>query len=178
MALGPMQFIVITFDEPEFDGSIVKALTDVRQKGLVRLVDALAVHKTDDGELETLQVSDLTIEEVALAGAAIGGLIGLGSGSLEAAVAAAEEGALSFVDTYEFGLLPDDIDEIAAEIPEGGAALVMLVEHVWLKPLRKAVRMQGGVVLAQDFLSIETLLDIGNELATFAQLEAEFGGDE
>jgi hypothetical protein len=38
--------------------------------------------------------------------------------------------------------------------------------------------MQGGVILAQDFLSIETLLDIGDELATYAQLEAEFGGGE
>jgi uncharacterized membrane protein len=172
-----MQFIVISFDEPDFDGSIIKAINDVRNKGLVRLVDALAVMKDDEGNITTLQASDLSVEEVALAGAAIGGLIGLGSGDLETAVAAAEEGALSFIDNYEFGLLPEDIDAIADEIPEGGAALIMLVEHPWLIPLRKAVRMQGGVILAQDFLSVETLLDIGDELATYAQLEADFGDD-
>lgn len=177
MPLGPMQFIVISFDEPDLDGSVLQAINDARQKGLIRLVDALAVHKDDEGTITTLQVSDLTAAEVALAGAAIGGLIGLGTGDMEFAKAAADEGALSFIDNYEFGLLPEDIDAIADEIPDGGAALIMLVEHPWLIPLRQAVRMQGGVILAQDFLSVETLLDIGDELATFAQLEAEYEDD-
>jgi len=169
-----MQFIVISFDDPEPDGSILRALNDVRDKGLIRLVDALAVLKSDDGEITAVQVSDLSPEEVALAGAAIGGLIGLGTGSIDVAEAMADEGALSFIDNYEFGLLPEDIDDIAAEIPDGGAALIMLVEHPWLIPLRKAVRMQGGTILAQDFLSVETLMDIGSDLATFAQMQAEF----
>jgi uncharacterized membrane protein len=172
-----MQFIVISFDEPDFDGSIIRAINDVRNKGLIRLVDALAIVKDDEGDITTLQVSDLSAAEAALAGAAIGGLIGLGTGDLEFAKTAADEGALSFIDNYEFGLLPEDIDAIAEEIPDGGAALIMLVEHPWLIPLRKAVRMQGGVILAQDFLSVETLLDIGDELATFAQLEAEYEDD-
>jgi hypothetical protein len=53
-----------------------------------------------------------------------------------------------------------------------GAALLMLVEHRWLIPLRDAIRAQGGIVYAQEFLSPETLTAIGSELALLAEIEA------
>jgi len=178
MTLGPMQFVAIGLDEPTFDGSILQALNEIRDLGLVRLVDLLAVHKTLEGDLDVLEVSDLSKEEVMLAGAAIGGLIGLGSGDAAVAEVAALDTALDFADTYEFGLAEEDIAEIAADIPPGGASLMMLIEHRWLIPLRDAVRGQGGVVLSEDFLSIETLLGMGEDLAALAELEAGLEEDE
>ena len=48
----------------------------------------------------------------------------------------------------------------------------MLVEHTWLIPLRDAIRTQGGIFYAQEFLSPETLSAIGNELALWGELES------
>ncbi len=171
MALGPLQLVVIGFDEPALDGSILAELNAIRDKGLIRLVDALGVHKDDEGAIWSVEVSDLSEDEAMLAGAAIGALIGLGAGGAEGAEAGAVEGALAAMERSAFGISPENIVEIADQIPTGGAALLMLVEHAWLIPLRNAIRAQGGIVIANDFLSMESLIGIGAELAELDQLD-------
>ena len=66
---------------------------------------------------------------------------------------------------------------ISDQIPVGGGALLMLVEHTWLIPLRNSVWDQGGVVLAQEFLSPETLLRIGEDLAVAEELLSATNSD-
>src|SRR5690606_28818300 len=95
MALGPLQLVVIGFDEPALDGSILAELNAIRDKGFIRLVDALGVHKDEEGAIWSVEVSDLSEDEAMLAGAAIGALIGLGAGGAEGAEAGAVEGALA-----------------------------------------------------------------------------------
>ncbi len=164
MELGPLQLVVVAFDQADMDGSVLSELADIRAQGFIRLVDALGVHKDEDGDVWSVELSDLTNDEALLAGAAIGALIGLGAGGEEGAVEGAIEGGLAFADRHEYGVSPEDIADIADQIPTGGAALLMLVEHRWLIPLRNAIRAQGGMFLAHDFLSPETLIGIGTEL--------------
>jgi uncharacterized membrane protein len=164
--------IVIGFDAPEPDGSVLAELRAIREQGFIRLVDALGVMKDEEGSVWSVEVSDLEEEEVVLAGAAIGALLGAGAVGLEGAEMGALAGAERAAEVYEFGLDVEDILAVAGQIPPGGAALLMLVEHTWLIPLRDAIRAQGGIVYAQEFLSPETLTAIGNELALLAELEA------
>jgi len=165
MTLGPLQLIVIGFDAPEPDGSVLAELRAVREQGFIRLVEALGVYKDEEGAIWSAQVSDVEEEEAVLAGAAIGALMGLGAAGAEGAEVGAWAGAERAAEVYEFGLDTEDILAIADQIPVGGAALLMLVEHRWLIPLRDAIRAQGGIVYAQEFLSPETLTAMGGELA-------------
>jgi uncharacterized membrane protein len=171
MTLGPLQLIVIGFDAPEPDGSVLAELRAIREPGFVRLVDALGVYKDEEGAVWSVEASDVEEEEAVLAGAAIGALMGLGAAGVEGAEVGMLAGAERAAEVYEYGLDAQDIQAIADRIPAGGAAMLMLVEHTWL---RDAIRAQGGVVYAQEFLSPETLMTIGSELALVAQLEAEF----
>lgn len=50
---------------------------------------------------------------------------------------------------------------------------MMLIEHVWLMPLRDAIRAQKGRFLAHEFLSLEVLAGIGAELAMLEEKEDE-----
>ena len=159
MAPGPLQLVVIGFEQPALDGSIVGELAAVREQGFIRLVDALGVHKDSEGAIWSVEVSDLDEEEAILAGAAIGALISLGADG--------EEGALMAAERSAYGISPQHILAIAGQIPTGGGALLMLVEHAWLIPLRNAVCARGGIVIANDFLSTESLIGIGAELAQF-----------
>jgi hypothetical protein len=118
------------------------------------------------------EVSDLEEDEALLAGAAIGALLGAGAAGVEGAEVGALVGAERAAEVYEFGLDVEDILAVADQIPPGGAALLMLVEHRWLIPLRDAVRAQGGIIYAQEFLSPETLTAIGGELTLLAELKA------
>ena len=52
MAIGPVQLIVLGFNHPDFHGEIIKELERLRESDTVRVIDALAVHKDADGEIE------------------------------------------------------------------------------------------------------------------------------
>ena len=55
MTAGPVQVLVLGFDEPHFDGSVLSELTRLGAAGVVRLVDLLVVSRADDGSLETVE---------------------------------------------------------------------------------------------------------------------------
>ena len=63
------------------------------------------------------------------------------------------EGARAGTERSTYGISPEHILAIADQISIGGAALLMLVEHTWLIPLRNASHAQGGIFIANDFLS-------------------------
>ena len=63
MAIGPVQLLVLGFKEPNFQGEIRAELDRLRDNDLVRVLDALAVRKTADGEVETLHESQLSDDE-------------------------------------------------------------------------------------------------------------------
>lgn len=182
MPLGPIQLIVISFDSPEPDGSVLAELNAVRDQGFIRLVDALGIYKDEQGSVWSAEVSDLSEDEATAAGAAIGALIAAGVAGANATrnddtdesdgaqmadqiAEGALAGAARAAEVYEYGMRAETLIAIADQIPLGGGALLMLVEHTWLIPLRDSIRAQGGVVLAQEYLNPETLLAIGAELA-------------
>src|SRR5919201_5636101 len=93
MAIGPVQLLVLGFDNPDFHGEIIAELERLRQTDTVRVIDALAVYKDAEGELEVEHLSNLTHEEAVELGSKVGALIGLGIEGEEGMVAGAEAGA-------------------------------------------------------------------------------------
>src|SRR5512141_2470964 len=93
MTIGPVQLIVVGFNHPEFHGKIISELERLHDEGTVRVIDALAVHKDADGEIEVQHLSNLTKDEAIELGSKVGALIGLGIEGEEGAVEGAELGA-------------------------------------------------------------------------------------
>src|SRR5213592_3899948 len=93
MAIGPVQLIVLGFSHPEFHGEIIAELERLKESDTVRVIDALAVHKDADGELEVQHLSNLSKDEAVELGSKVGALIGLGIEGEEGMVAGAEAGA-------------------------------------------------------------------------------------
>ena len=89
MTIGPVQLIVVGFSHPEFHGKIIAELERLHDEGTVRVIDALAVHKDADGEIEVQHLSNLTKEEAIEVGSVVGALVGLGIAGEEGA----EQGA-------------------------------------------------------------------------------------
>ena len=52
---GPVQVLVVGFEEPSFSGEVLAELTRLREQGVVRLVDVLLVERSEDGAFETLE---------------------------------------------------------------------------------------------------------------------------
>ncbi len=165
MEFGPLQLFVIGFTDPQLDGSVLEALEDASNAGLIRVVDLLGVYKDEEGNVLAAEMSELTEDEAISYGAWVGALIGLGAGGEAGAEMGAIVGAVSAMDEYEYGLDEEALSTIAEDIPAGGAGLMLVVEHQWMIPMRDAMRAQGGILIAQDFLNPETLIALGAEAA-------------
>jgi uncharacterized membrane protein len=159
MAFGPMQILVLGFDEPEFKGKIRAELEQLRDNDVVRLVDVLLVRKDDHGNVERLQHSDLTQEELEDFGAIVGALIGAGADGEEGADAGAILGAAAM----EGGHVFDSTDTwyVDDAIPPGTAAAIALLEHRWAIGLRDAIRDAGGFHLADAWIHPADLVAVG-----------------
>ena len=159
--IGPMQLLAVSFASPTFGGGVKQELQKLRDQKLVRIVDGVVVHKDESGKVSAIERSDLTVEEDMVYGEVIGSLIGLGTGNLDVAAQSSTDVAEAFHRRYEYGLDKEDVEDLAERMPEDSAVLLLLIEHRWLLPLRNAMRQEGGVLLAQDFLSPELLLSLG-----------------
>jgi uncharacterized membrane protein len=164
MAIGPVQLLVVAFDEPHFTGAIVEELNRLRASDHIRLLDVLVVQKDLDGDVTAVQVSDLSVEESEELGALIGALIGLGVDGEEGMEAGALLGAEAGADGH---LIPDsEMYDVADSIPAGSAAAMALIEHVWAVPLRDAIAAAGGSPVSDTWIHPLDLVEIGLDAAT------------
>lgn len=171
MTFGPVQLLVIGFDEPRFEGGILAELAKLRERDVIRLVDVIVVNKDDNGDIEAVRGTDLSTGEAEEFGAYAGALIGFGAAGVEGLEAGAAAGA----EAAEDGTILDDdqVWHIADAIPNGSAAAVALIEHRWAIPLREAIVGAGGVPLADAWIHPRDLVAVG--LLAAEEANAGFG---
>src|SRR6516162_6370449 len=160
MAIGPVQLIVLGFNHPNFHGEVIAELERLRASDTVRVIDALAVYKDADGELEVEHLSNLTREEAIELGSKIGALIGLGIAGEEGMEAGAEAGAEQAAEEG-INVFGGDEWDVLEDIPNDSAAALILLEHHWAVPLRDAIARAGGFRLSDGFISPLDLVAIG-----------------
>jgi uncharacterized membrane protein len=163
MALGPVQVLVVGFEEGKFRGEVLEELKRLREADIVRVVDLLFVTKDEAGDVAAIEMSGLNQEESMEFGAFIGALFGLGYEGEEGMEIGAEVGALATADGVS--VLEDDMWYLADAIPAGTSAGVVLLEHQWAIPLRDAIQRAGGVALADSWIHPVDLVAIGMEAA-------------
>src|SRR5512132_3382165 len=128
MEFGPVQVLVIGFEDGQFSGEILAELRRLREHDIVRLVDLLFVSRNESGELSAIEHSDLGADEAEAFGALAGALIGMGAAGDDGVEAGAAMGAAA-VDERGSVLDPDDVWYLADAIPAGSSAGIALLEH-------------------------------------------------
>jgi uncharacterized membrane protein len=165
-SFGPIQMLVLEFDRTQFDGTILPELKRLTDEGTIRIVDLLIVAKPEGGEIEVVQQSDLSLDEATEFGAIIGALVGIGTGSEEETIRAAEAGAEEMEDGHLFG--DAEVWYLSDAIPEGSTAAIVLIEHRWAIPLRDKIVEAGGMALADEWIHPKDLIAIGAAVADAA----------
>src|SRR5215218_3097362 len=167
--IGPVQLVAIGFPpDAEFEGRIMDELARLESHETIRILDLLFVGK--DAETGDLIALDYQGEDL---GAIVGALLGFefeDDGELEGGPTEGTEGPV-------FGLSQSEIHDMAASLRPGSSAGFVLIEHVWARDLKDAIRDAGGFPLGEGFLTPEAIAEVAIELVAMSEaieeLEAE-----
>ena len=135
---GPIDYIIVGFENAQFDGSILAALSDAIDKGIIKVVALSFVSKAADGTVTTLDVAQLNDNYV-----------------------------VDFVQKYGVSsnsITSDDTAEVAEVLNEGEAAGLLVIEQVWAKPFKQAVINANGYLIAEGRIHPEAVAELEEEV--------------
>jgi hypothetical protein len=138
MTLGPLEYSVFGFEGNNFDGSIAREIAKVVENGTIALVDVVFIGRDGDGHPVILELDNKDDPRFA-------GFHGLVSGRM--------------------GLFtPEDLMQIAEELPEQTSGLVLLFEHRWAIGIKEAMQKAGGFLVARSVIPPEVVEEVSAEL--------------
>jgi uncharacterized membrane protein len=157
--IGPVQLISVGFEPgANFEGRIVDEIAELEKERTIRVLDLLFIARDTDSD-EIVVVDHHGTESM---GAIVGALLGI-----ELEGEAAPDAASG--DEHAFGFTKADIEAMGAGLEPGGSAGLLLIEHVWARGFRKAVRDAGGRMLGEGFLTPETIKSVEPKLAAISE---------
>ncbi len=132
--MGPIDYVVVEFPGGgTFKGEAWPILTDLVDRGLIRILDVVFVKKEMDGRVRGLVMADFD-----------------GDSQLDVAVF---EGASSGI------LGQDDLDEAGNILQPGDAAAILVYENRWAAPFAAALRRTGAQLVASGRIPALALMD-------------------
>jgi hypothetical protein len=159
LARGPVHKLTIEFELNRFRGELLPELDRLKELGIIRIIDLLAVRKDRTGAFMVMMASDLGPDEAVDFGMSVGKLIGLGIGGREGAEIGAKLGAEMLADGHVFEA--DEAPAIAERMRPDTTYVIALLEHTWSIPLRSKIDRAGGSVIEDEWIGIPDLISIG-----------------
>lgn len=130
---GPIDFLIIQFPVGTDGRATVQAISDLIDRGIVRLYDLMVVARGADGSATEIDLDSSSDERLA----ALRSLQGARSGLLGAS----------------------DVDDAASVLDDDTVALVLLYENAWAVPFVAAALGDGGQVVASSRLTAQEIAD-------------------
>jgi DNA-binding NarL/FixJ family response regulator len=153
---APLQVIALSFSrDAGAEDRILAEVDRLRGRGVLRLLDMLFVAKSQDGTIEQLAVGN--DEDF---GSLLAAVVPVANGGRPATPAPA--GAPAAFD-------PAEAQALADSLQPGTALAFLLVEHHWAAPLFEAIAETGGTLIGEGFLTSETGLVVGAEVAAMEE---------
>ncbi len=161
--IGPVQLLVVGFDQPDFQGEVLAHLQRLSEEEVVRVIDILVVNKDADGVVSTAQISDLSQEQAQEFGDLVKALVGLGE------MAGGDPESAARLWSQEGGLGEEDLLDVLEEVPPDTAVAIALLEHRWAIPLREAIVAARGFPILDTWVHPRDLVEVGLLAAEEAQ---------
>ena len=142
--------IVVTFDDPEEAGKVLRTLRSVQKEGYLSLDDSAVVVKDEDGKVHVKNEMDRGVK----IGAVGGGLLGLLLGSVFFPLAGLVIGALAgglVGKSVDLGVDQKFVKEVSEDIQPGTSALFFLVRDAEPDVAVAALRPYKGTVRHTSF---------------------------
>ncbi len=120
-----------------FTGEVAQELASLVDRGIVRVLDWLIIHKNEDGSYEAHEFDDLEkVDELR---------------QIEAELAEI--------------LAEDDVLNLAASMENGSTAGVLVWENLWAEHIRQAIADSGGVLVERGQIPAEVVEQVKQDFA-------------
>lgn len=131
---GPIDYIIVGFEGNKFDGSILKAIGDAIDQGVIALVALSVISKAQDGTVTLVDIAQ-----------------------------SQDEMAVEFAQKHTPSgdhVTQEDIDEVADLLENNTSAGLLVVEQLWAIPLKEALIKANGVLVAEGRIHPEAIQEI------------------
>lgn len=134
---GPIDYILVGFDNAKFDGSVLNALAEAIDNGVIALIALSVIKKDADGTVSVFDVEDI-----------------------------GDDFVIQFAQKYNVTsdlVSEDDKKEVSDLLVENEAAGLLVVEQLWAKPLKKALIEANGYLIAEGRIHPEAAAELESE---------------
>lgn len=135
---GPIDYILVGFDNAKFDGSVLNALAEAIDKGVIALIALSVIKKDADGTVSVFDVEDI-----------------------------GDDFVIQFAQKYNVTsdlVSEDDKKEVSDLLVENEAAGLLVVEQLWAKPLKKALIEANGYLIAEGRIHPDAVAELEGEV--------------
>ncbi len=135
---GPIDYILVGFDNAKFDGSVLNALAEAIEKGVIALIALSVIKKDADGTVSVFDVEDI-----------------------------GDDFVVQFAQKYNVTsdlVSEDDKKEVSDLLVENEAAGLLVVEQLWAKPLKKALIEANGYLIAEGRIHPDAVAELEGEV--------------
>ncbi len=130
---GPIDFIIVGFEGNKFDGHILSALTDALDKGIIGLIALSVLSKDKEGVVSTLELTDTGDEYMV---------------------------QFSKKYTIKYAFEESDVLEVSELLKNNTTAGILVIEHLWAKPLKEALLNARGTLIAEGRIHPEAAMEL------------------
>lgn len=130
--MGPVDYAIFAWPGgvPSGDGTVMKLIIDLVERGIIRVLDIAFAAKDDDGNVAAIDLEHLPGD------------------SPFTEFEGASSGLLTF----------DDVTEAAAAMEPGTAAAILVWENRWAAPVATAVRESGGLLVDTGRIPVQGII--------------------
>ena len=140
--MGPVDYLVVKFPGNKFSGEILPELAKLEKSGIIRVIDLALVIKDTKGKVFVTEAKDVKGKE-GDAFSAFAKLVG---------------------EAEWFSL--DDIDAIAAALPNNCSAAILLFENTWAIHFKEALINSSAELVDQGRIPSEIIRTVEQKLIT------------
>lgn len=134
---GPIDYIIVGFENAKFDGSVLGALADALESGVIGLIALSVVKKDADGTVTVLDVTEV-----------------------------GDDFVVQFAQKYNVDahlVTDEDKEEVGDLLQPNEAAGLLVVEQLWAKPLKKAIIEANGFLIAEGRIHPDAANELESE---------------
>jgi uncharacterized protein len=153
---GPLQLVNINFEGRIFPNDVRQVLKSVLNMDLIRPIAYIILVKDREKNVFVLEGGDLEEEETIEINTVIGYLVGLAARSTDIA------GETAAADTS--GISEKHLQKMAEDLPPDRSALLLILEHVWVKKARELFSSLGGSVVSHAMITHDMLIRLAAQL--------------